>query len=166
MKFLNLATILVWAGFACGCSAISGELKAPIVWETDVPPSITLQIRDWVTYEIPILERYLNVSYHENQYREQELGLSRPKDTSFPLSENQRDRILLLLDSAVTNMPLRDKTVAPDGTIWKLESRIYQEVTFSVWTPTYKMEERGYTHLIALENYLNQLANNSNAHNK
>ena len=69
------------------------------------------------------------------------------------LTEEEHKTILNLLDITL-NFPMRDRTQGLDGERWILESNLYQKMMFSIWTPLYHTEKRGYANLIQLEGYL------------
>ena len=74
------------------------------------------------------------------------------------LSGIQFESIRQKLDAAL-ELPLKDKSHGKDGTIWTLESYLYQPFKISIWSPTHKPKDRGYVNLIELEKHLKSIVN-------
>ena len=73
-----------------------------------------------------------------------------------PIKLEENKKILDLLHHAL-ELTLRDETMGMDGSIWILESKLYQPLKITIWSPEYKMVSRGYENLVKLEKYLKSL---------
>jgi len=78
------------------------------------------------------------------------------KETELALSESQYEKILEKLKSAL-EFSLLDDVSGKDGSTWILESRLFQNLRVSIWSPRYDSEKRGYENLLKLEEYLKSL---------
>jgi hypothetical protein len=78
------------------------------------------------------------------------------KEFAVVITVGENKNLLSLLDQAL-DLPLKDKTMGRDGSIWILESRLYGYAKISIWSPGYKTASRGYTNLVSLESYLSSL---------
>jgi hypothetical protein len=82
---------------------------------------------------------------------------SRGKITQISLSEEQHAKAIELLTVCLTTLPQNDQALGPDGTSWVLETTAFQYLKTIIWEPELETAQRGYSGLIELENYLNQL---------
>lgn len=85
------------------------------------------------------------------------------KEHSAPITEEVRrvseaeiSCLLAQTDKVLAEINLRDDTQMVDGTRWTFESSMYSGVKLSIQAPYHDSKERGLTHLIELEEMLNQ----------
>lgn len=79
------------------------------------------------------------------------------KTTRINLSKEQHIKAVELLNACLTTLPRNDHSLGPDGTTWILETTAFQYLKTIIWDPEYETTKRGYSRLIELRNYLNQL---------
>jgi hypothetical protein len=61
------------------------------------------------------------------------------------------------LEACLTTLPQNDQILGHDGTTWVLETTAFQYLKTAIWEPEHETVKRGYSGLIELRNYLNQL---------
>lgn len=79
------------------------------------------------------------------------------------LTRSEYDQIVHALEKVLSQYPLKDEVGGKDGSIWVLESSMYQYVKLTSWSPKYKTEERGYSALVELCNILSKIGARKNA---
>jgi len=158
MKLPKLITFSIALFASCICNA-EQDAKLDMLLSLVKPTVLKLQIAptrsEPVIYE---LTRGTNPELKITRYE----GLGGyewgeiEKEYTVVITVGENKKILSLLDQAL-DLPLRDKTMGKDGSIWILESRLYGYAKISIWSPEHKTASRGYTSLVSLESYLSSL---------
>lgn len=71
---------------------------------------------------------------------------------------------LLKAHSIALDLNLKDDTHGLDGFVWTFKSKVYQELTLKIWSPSIKSEARGYQGLLSLRDIMQSFAEKT--HNK
>lgn len=79
------------------------------------------------------------------------------KTIKITLTKEQHAKAIELLEECLTTLPQSDRTLGLDGTIWVLEASSFQYLKTIIWEPEIETVERGYSGLLKLKNYLNQI---------
>ena len=155
---MKIVGIIIFALFS-GCATKSIKLDSAMD-ERIFSPFALIQIAPTfekpIEYELTQHEPYV-LFYSEYDGKGGYNWGKKVKTTRIDLSEEQHIKAVELLKSCLTTLPQNDHALGPDGTTWVLETIAFQYLKTIIWEPEHETTERGYSGLIELRNYLNQL---------